>query len=171
MSASALTADRLRELLSYDPETGDFVWLVSPRRNVAAGTLAGSVHSKGYLHIRVDCGLYLSHRLARLYVTGEWPAALVDHRDGDKRNNRYSNLRDATTQTNKQNTRHAYKNNLSSGLLGVSLDRKSGKWRAYIQVPKGDGTKKKHLGFYDCPKVAHEAYVAAKRQLHAGCTI
>jgi len=71
----ALTASRLRELVSYDTETGDFRWLVNKSSNARVGQKVGSDHNAGYLCVRIDGVAYLLHRLAWLYVTAEWPPA------------------------------------------------------------------------------------------------
>jgi hypothetical protein len=160
-----LTAERLRELLSYDPETGVFAWKVS-RRGVRPGQ-TGNVRPDGYLRIGIDGVNHLANRLAWLYVTGAWPEYGVDHRDGDHGNNRFLNLRDVSQQINVQNVGAATKANKSSGLLGVSYHARDGLWRARIYV---DG-KERCLGYFKTPEPAHEAYLVAKRARHAGCTI
>lgn len=161
-----LTAGRLRELLHYDPATGVFTWLVHRQRH-RAGTVAGSPHSAGYIEIGVCGRSYLAHRLAWLYVHGEWPARDVDHRNGIKTDNRIDNLRDVTKVVNLQNRRGAAAGNVS-GLLGVSKSAaKCGRWFARLQV----NGRQKSLGSFDSPEAAHAAYLTAKRQLHEGCTL
>ena len=91
-----LEALRLRELLSYDPDTGLFRWSKN-KGSKDAGELAGCVSPKGYILIGIDGCLYLAHRLAWLYVHGEFPEKDIDHRDQDKSNNRICNLRLATS--------------------------------------------------------------------------
>jgi hypothetical protein len=97
-------------------------------------------------------------------MTGRWPNGVVDHINGDTSDNQWSNLRDVTHSVNCQNQRRAKRSN-ASGLLGVSFF--DGKPRASISV---DG-RPIHLGTFDTPEAAHQAYVEAKRKLHAGCTI
>lgn len=161
-----LTAARLRELLHYDPETGIFTWLVHRQRH-RAGNVAGSPHSAGYVEIGVDGESYLAHRLAWLYVHGAWPAGDVDHRNGVRRDNRIVNLRDVSKVVNLQNRQGAASNNRAR-LLGVSRSAaKRPSWFARILV---DG-RQKHLGSFGTPEAAHAAYLAAKRQLHEGCTL
>lgn len=159
-----ITADRLRELVHYCPETGIFTHLQN-RGRVKAGAIVGS-NSRGYIVICVDRVLYGAHRLAWLYVHGHLPSGDVDHIDGNKSNNQISNLRDVDRSTNLQNQKRASNRNKSTGLLGVSK-RGNGTFRSYIQI---DG-KYVSLGTFKCAKEAHEAYLAAKRIHHKGCTI
>ena len=159
-----ITADRLRELVHYCPETGIFTHLQS-RGRVKAGTIAGC-NSNGYTVIRLDTILYPAHRLAWLYVHNHIPNGDVDHIDGNKSNNQICNLRDVDRSTNLQNQKCASSRNKSSGLLGVSK-RENGTFRSYIQI---DG-KYVSLGTFKYAQEAHEAYLAAKRIHHKGCTI
>lgn len=160
-----LTAERLRELLDYDPVMGVFTRRIGRRGTSAAGSKVGTMGGNGYLQAVVDGEQHYAHRLAWLHVTGNWPAAQIDHIDGDKSNNAISNLRDVPQSVNQKNRRHAMSTNKSSGLLGVSANR--GRWQATIRI---DG-KHRFLGRFDTPEKAHEAYLDAKRKYHAGCTI
>lgn len=160
---SELTVERLREVLRYDPETGVFHWLVS-RGKAAVGAVAGCSDHRGYLVTGIDGKRYYLHRLAVACVTGKMPGELVDHLNGDRSDNRWINLRETTHAVNMQNQRAPSKNNML-GLLGVR--RFGSNYRSAICV---DG-KPKHLGTFPTPDQAHEAYLAAKRQMHAGCTI
>ena len=87
-SEKSLTAERLREVLDYDPDTGVFTRKVRTASSVKVGDVAGSLNGKGYIRIRVDGRLYFAHRLAWLYVHGEWPVDQVDHINGIKNDNR-----------------------------------------------------------------------------------
>lgn len=162
----SITAERLREILSYDTESGVFVWKVS-RGPLNAGMKAGSVDTRGHLQICIDRRLYQAHRLAWLYVNGKWPNKHIDHINGDKTDNRIANLRDVTHAVNLQNQRRAPSSNKTSGLLGVSWKKANLRWCAQIQV----NDKKMHLGLFDTAEAAHAAYVVAKRQLHEGCML
>lgn len=98
-----LTQSRLKHLLNYDPETGDWTWLNPPNHNTRLkGQLAGNRRADGYLLIRIMGRAYYSGRLAWFYMTGEWPEE-IDHRDRDPSNDRWSNLREATSSLNKYN--------------------------------------------------------------------
>src|SRR5262245_46971759 len=126
-----LTADRLRELLEYDPETGLWRWLQRVNPRCKTGWFAGTLMSpKGsntsYFLIGVDRRHYLAHRLAFLYMTGEWPSGELDHRDLDGTNNRWANLREATRAQNAANM--ALRN--SAGLKGII--RRKDRWQARI---------------------------------------
>ena len=160
----SLDAERLRELMHYDPETGVFTRLVRTSNRVKVGDVAGSLSHYGYLEFQLYGKLRKAHRLAWLYMTGEWPTGEIDHRNTVRTDNRFCNLRDVTTLGNQQNRRSANKNSLT-GFLGVSPKR--GKWKAQIRA----GGVLRHLGTFETPTAAHQAYLQAKRKLHEGCTI
>jgi hypothetical protein len=154
-----VTAERLRELLHYNPETGVFT-RVARVRGARIGDAAGSVKANGYIRIRIDRGLYFAHRLAWLYMTGEWPDHHLDHRDGDRANNRFDNLRAATPAENHQN--RAMPKTNTSGFVGAHFDRKRRRWSGKIRV----SGRLVHLGFFDTPEAAHAAYLSAKARFH-----
>lgn len=161
-----LTAERLRELVEYDPKTGVFVRRVVLSNVVKVGDVAGSKSVKtGHYFIWVEGKRYGAHRLAWLYMTGTWPKKNIDHINGDGSDNRWCNLRDVAQSVNLQNIRSANKRN-TSGLLGAH-DHGDGKYTSQIQV---DG-KRRYLGIFSTAAEAHKAYVTAKRVLHVGCTI
>jgi hypothetical protein len=118
-----LTQDILKSLLRYDPDTGCFCWR-ERRGSSHAGKLAGSLHSRGCVHISIFKKLHKAHRLAWLYVHGEWPDGEIDHINGVPNDNRICNLRVVTRSENMQNTRRRYK--------GVTFKR--GYWRARISL-------------------------------------
>lgn len=159
---SELTIERAREMLSYSPSTGVLTWKSGPRN----GLVAGCLHPEGYLKTRIDDRLYLNHRLIWLMLFGHWPKNDIDHINGEKNDNRLANIRDVTRKTNLQNQKMPSINN-KSGFLGVTFDKRKKKFRAEI------GVDRKHifLGRFQTPEEAHQAYLSAKRQLHAGCTI
>lgn len=104
---SPLTAAKLRELLSYDRESGALRWRKrsNARSRIQIGALAGSIKGGGYREVEIDGIIYQAHRLAWLHVTGAWPAAEIDHRDLNRANNAWGNLRAATQAQNHANKR------------------------------------------------------------------
>src|SRR5947209_249873 len=120
-----LTAARLREVLTYFPETGKFVWMVSLSRRFTAGRRAGCLLPTGYRVIGIDGSVYYSHRLAWLYVHGVWPSTQLDHKNGIKNDNRISNLRECSAVENSRNRAGANRRRL--GFKGVTLDKRSGR--------------------------------------------
>ncbi len=162
-----LTAERLRELLHYSPETGIFTWRVTRCWRTPAGTELSYRNEEGYVQVRLFRRLYRAHRLAWLYVHGVWPTRDIDHANGNRADNRIDNLREANGAINQENRRRANKNNRTSGLLGASFDRTKGRWMA--QIMKAGKTI--FLGYFQTPEEAHEAYVAAKRTTHEGNTL
>jgi hypothetical protein len=160
-----LTHKRLKELLHYDPETGVFTYVKSTANRIKIGDAAGSKHNAGYLAVRIDYKAYLCHRLAWFYVHGVWPKGQIDHRDTIKHHNWIDNLRDVTQSVNQQNQVKASSNN-KSGFLGVRL-HECGRYSAQIYVNRSH----RNLGYYDTPEEASQAYLAAKRKYHEGCTV
>lgn len=162
-----LTAERLRELLSYDSETGVFLRVARTSNRIKAGDKAGTRRPDGYLKVSVDGHQFLAHRLAWFYVHGFWPQHQIDHINGDRSDNRIANLRDVPPTLNQQNQRRAHSRNASSGLLGASWDRRKAKWVAQMSCGKAS----KHIGYFNTKDEAAAAYLTAKRRLHEGCTI
>lgn len=156
-----VTVERLKELLDYDPMTGLFKWKVR-RKGVEAGDVAGAVNHEGYISIGIDNSVYKAHRLAWLYMFGRMPNGMMDHRNGDRADNRIENLREATPGQNSQNKHVASAKNKSSGLMGVSWSNDRNKFYARICV----NGKVRALGRFDTAEEAHQAYLAAKRELH-----
>lgn len=147
-----LTAERLREVAEYDPDTGLFRW-TKPRKKITVGSIAGTLSKRGYIDICIDVRVYKAHRLAWLYTYGEWPAALIDHINGDKTDNRLANLRPATKSENGANrTKHESRN--TSGYRGVHWDKRSQRWVACIKQ-NGVGI---HIGSFRTPAEASAAH-------------
>jgi len=155
--ATAITPERLRELLHYNPDTGVFTWRAS-RGHLAAGRIAGYGNGRGYIQIKVDDRAYVAHRLAWLYMHGRFPSAQLDHINGVRGDNRIANLREASQSENQQNIKGARRG--SATRLGVSFAK--GKWRAEIQV----NGRRTNLGHYPTEDSAHAAYLSAKRVMH-----
>jgi hypothetical protein len=163
MAKADLTAARLRELYLYDAATGVFTRRVSIRQ-FKAGEVAGFRCGRGgaYVAIKIDQSIYFAHRLAWLYVHGEWPAQFIDHINGNPSDNRIANLRDVSNEVNAQNKRRARG---GSGLMGAYP--KYRKFRSYIHV---DG-EQRWIGSFNTAEEANAAFIDAKRRLHQGCTI
>lgn len=161
MAGTNVTAARLRELLTYDPETGVFTRRVRTSNRIKVGDPVGTISVKdGYLRAHVENRLYLMHRLAWLYVHGEWPSKNLDHRDGVGANNRIKNLREGGHEENAQNV-VAHRDS-RSGLLGVSWHAQANGWTARI-CNRG---KKTNLGMFRTPEEAHAVYLKAKAKQH-----
>lgn len=127
-----LSADRLREVVDYDPETGRFTWRVSTSRKIVVGSQAGTSRKDGYRVIRIYGTNYYAHRLAWLYVTGSWPNQTIDHRDLDPSNNRFGNLRVANQSQQSANSRRSHLNR--HGVRCVHLHARSGRFAAQAMV-------------------------------------
>lgn len=154
-----LTQGRLREVLKYDPYTGEFRWLVALSPKGLAGAIAGTILKNGYRHIQIDGTQYLAHRLVWLYVYGRWPEADVDHEDKDRDGNWLNNLREATRSQNCANIRRH--RDSASPMKGVHLSaNRLNPWRAQIKVRGA----LKRLGYFPTPEAAHAAYCEAAAQ-------
>lgn len=154
-----LTQAKVKELFDYDPETGDLIWQCNIGTHKTAGNVAGFLRKNGYKEISVNRKRYNAHRLVWLWHYGVFPANGLDHINGDKSDNCIENLREATKVQNAQNRRTARSDN-KSGYLGVGVSRD--KWTAQIYL----SGKRLHIGCFDTPEAAHEAYLAKKRELH-----
>ena len=153
-----LTQDFLQSILSYDKQTGAFVWIVSPAKNVFVGSVAGNISNIGYRVIKIKGKSYKAHRLAWLYEYGKFPIQQIDHINGNRSDNSIVNLRLASQTQNSQNKIRKPKN--KSGYKGVSVER-NGKFRAHIRVNR----KLVSLGTHETAKEAHAAYCNAAREL------
>lgn len=161
-----MTQDKLKEYLEYYPETGLFVWKkVNKVNQRKVGDIAGSLRKDdGYISIMVSGKAYKATHLAHLYMTGELPTLYMDHINGVRNDNRWSNLRQVTMQVNNHNQRKPRKDN-KTGYLGVSSF--GSKFRACIRV----NSKRIHLGLFPSPEEAYETYLVARRQLLEGNTL
>lgn len=157
MNAS-LTSRRLRELLDYNPKTGVFTCRVRRGGLANPGAIAGEITNHGYRRITLDGKKYLGSHLAWFWTKGRWPKKQLDHKNGDRLDDRFSNLRQANPSQNGANSRT--KKNNAFGLKGVGLDSRSGRFRARIYVNYHDI----HLGLHDTAEAAHAAYLTAARK-------
>lgn len=163
MSKNILTQERLKELLSYDPETGVFVWLTQPPNKIKIGDVAGATRRDGYRSIKIDQKQFTAHRLAWLYMTSAFPPDQIDHIDRNPTNNRFVNLR-AVTQSENMHNLGKYKCN-KSGYKGVTYEKCRKKWYASIKT----NNVQKNLGRFSTPEEASAAYLAAQRIYHPTC--
>lgn len=156
-----VTQAAMKQLLHYDPATGIFTRLRGGRWNQNAGIVAGTKNKNWYIRIYLMGAYHHAHRLAWLYMTGEWPAAQIDHINRDKADNRWCNLREATPRQNLANK--GAQANSNSGVRGVHYYNARDKWVPYIQAPTG---KLKRLGYYDTMEEARAVRIAAAKALH-----
>ncbi len=160
-SWNGLTAAKLREVLKYESETGHFTWRVRPSNSMRAGDVAGCLSKRtGYWQIRLLGRYCLAHRLAWLYVHGEWPAEEIDHVNRIRSDNRIANLRLATSAENKQNT--SLRSDSASGHKGVSWHSRDKRWAAEIKL----NGKKHYLGSFTDINDAIAARKAEESRLH-----
>lgn len=152
----SLTAARARELLLYDPATGILTWRIS-RPGCVAGTAAGTVNGDGYRQVEIDFVIHRAPRIIWLMMTGRWPRGQVDHKNRNRADDRWDNLRDATPRENARNRTPTASN--KSGAVGVCASGE--RWAAYIGLP-GDRTIR--LGTFDHLPDAIAARQAAERQ-------
>lgn len=152
-----VTAERVRELLGYNPDTGHFTWLKNVKGGKRAGDRAGSLAQHGYITIRLDGKLYYGHRLAWLVVHGIWPELEIDHANGDRGDNRLCNLRAANRrqQAGNMRTRKGI-----SGRRGVCRDKHGKKWVAHISL----NDKLTHIGTFETIEDAADAYATVARE-------
>lgn len=158
-----LTVEKLKELLHYDPLTGIFTNRVTRGRRIA-GAQAGMVDQDGHIEIVIEGAGYRAHRLAWLYMTGEWPVHQIDHKDKNGANNAFLNLRDVPWLINAQNRNKPPANKKYKAPLGAQWVAKQKRWRSKIFY----NGKTRSLGFYASAEDAHEAYILVKQMCHPG---
>jgi len=137
--------------LNYNPKTG--IWI----RLAHYKGYAGHRMPSGYLRIRIGKSRYLAHVLAWFYITKKWPSQIVDHKDNDKTNIKWSNLRLATCMQNRVNSKCRIDN--KNKLKGV-LHSSKNSWQAVVTVRK----KRIYLGSFNTPHKAHAAYCRASKR-------
>jgi hypothetical protein len=153
-----LTASYVREILHYDRESGDLTWKQALSRRAKVGSIAGTRQKRGERIIMIAGRNHKAHRLAWLWMKGEWPPGQIDHRDRNPGNNAWKNLRKATRSQNGCNSIRQNK----TGFKGVSFHKLSGRYKAEIRI---DG-KARSLGYFDNPEAAGMAYAVAAEQHH-----
>jgi len=160
MNGSRMNLNELSAVLSYCPLSGYFTWKSFRGGKARAGSLAGAIDSKGYVQIKINGKLYLAHRLAWFYASGQWPDSHIDHIDRNPKNNAIANLRLCSHAENHQNI--DVRSDNSSGVTGVSWIKKSQKWLAYINR---NGVRHR-IGLFASIDSAVAARLEAKRQIH-----
>lgn len=159
--------DELRKQIAYDPITGVLTRISKPYRSKAKlGPIQGSQKKEGHLKVTIAGVERYFHQIAWFLHYGVWSTMIIDHRDCDPTNNRINNLREVTKVGNLLNQRKAHHHS-KSGLLGAHYRPDKKKYSAEIQ---SNGVKHR-LGFFDTAEEAHMAYICAKRNLHATCTL
>ena len=153
-----ISQSELKSILSYDPSTGIFRWLKRISIRASVGRIAGTNNGNGYVRMSMYGVRYHAHRLAFLYMTGSLPLEDVDHVDGDRSNNRWSNLRSVSHRDNCKNQRPRAK--AIQAPIGVHWDRSRSKWMASIKSGRGS----KHLGRFDDLSDAMEARRVAEQK-------
>jgi len=154
-----MNLQEIKSLVSYDPETGAFRWAVKGRPACRFGEECGTYDKKGYRVLSLNRKKLFAHRVAWLFVHGEWPSVEIDHINCVRDDNRISNLRLASREQNCANTLTP-KNN-TSGVKGVAFDRSRGKWMAHIHK----GGKFKNLGRFESLEQAQVAYANAANEM------
>ena len=155
-----MTQEELKQILYYDPNTGEFRWL-NYRHGIRADGIAGHETTKGRIEIEIDGKVYQAPRLAYLYVTGKWPECQIDHINCIRNDNRWDNLRNATQSQNQAN--RPPRKGKKFKLKGVSI--KPHLPKPYVAQICKDG-KYYHLGCFSTEEEAHEAYRKAANKLH-----
>ena len=138
---NTLTQEKLKKTLTYYPKTGLFKWK-TPKQRRKLNSIAGNLDKNGYRFIRIDAKNYFAHRLAYLYMKGSFPPEQCDHKNHQRDDNRFSNLREVSHQENQRN--RSMSSNNKSGFTGVSFAKHASKWVAHINI----SGKKKHLGYF-----------------------
>lgn len=152
-----ITKELLHELFEY--KDGNLYWKTAISNRVKVGKPAGNFGNRGYLQVGLNGRLYLAHRIIFFMHYGYFPEFL-DHKDGNRLNNKIENLRVASRSENNYNQKMRKDN--TSGIKGVSFSKSHKKWRAFIQVDK----QYKHLGYFDSAEKATKAIKKVRKQLH-----
>lgn len=160
MATDLITQDRLKSLLTYDPDTGEFRWRIKRSNRAPKGSVAGCADKHGYIVIRLDGTLYKAHRLAWLYCYGVLPSKNIDHINQNPGDNRITNLREADQHENNQNRR--VQRSSRSGVTGISWNTAHGRWQARIHV-RGQCIS---LGMHETKEAAILARANAERRYY-----
>ena len=158
---NSIELDVLALWVMCDLEAGKLYWKKSPNYRAPAGSEAGNITNGGYRTFQLNLVKIQVHRAIFALHHGFWPLLEIDHINGNRLDNRISNLRQLTGGQNKQNSIVARKRN-ASGLIGASWHSSRNKWRSSIQV-NGKAT---HLGYFNTADDAHACYLKAKAVMH-----
>jgi hypothetical protein len=160
-SPRSIDPDLANTHFHYNPETGHLSWKVRQGVRGVPGSRAGCRSRQGYIRVKLDGRLVMAHRLAWVIHYGvDLPAnAQIDHKNGNRADNRIDNLRLATGTQNRVNTRLSARN--STGFRGVYPLR--GRFAARIKGPDG---QRYYLGAFDTPEEAHLSYMSRARELY-----
>lgn len=156
-----LSQEFLKSILSYDPETGVFIYKVYRNRGARKGQEAGSIHWKGYRYIVINKKSYAAHRLAFLYMNGHFPEKEVDHINCKKADNRWVNLRECSRAENIRNS-PSYKGDLPKGVKSYVNKNGTTRYKAVICY----NNKRYNLGVFRTAELAHTAYCEKSKELH-----
>lgn len=152
----------LKELVSYEPETGRFFWKFRTPLTCSryasfntrhAGDETGlTKNERGYCLISVKNVKFKAHRVAYALMTGGWPVGEIDHINGDRSDNRWCNLRQVTHRENRANT-YGWKKKTSSKYIGVCWQKDCNRWKAQCTI---DG-RNHHVGLFKTEEEAAKA--------------
>lgn len=150
---NTIPLERLREVIRYDPCSGELTWLVAMGSRGKAGRRAGRINNQGYWIVNIDNIVLRAHRIAWALHYGKWPVSIIDHRDRDRLNNKITNLRAASKQENMANS--IVRKDSINKIKGVTYAVHAKKWMARIHH---DG-KCRYLGYFDSKEEAGMAYM------------
>jgi len=153
-----LDQDHIKYLFDLDFVTGILVWKNPTSLKIFKGAIAGCLRKDNYRVIGIYGKLYLAHRIIYLYINGQWPENLIDHKTCDPANNKPNLIRDATKSQNGMN--RGLQSNNTSGYRGISWDKNYNKWHAYIKI----NGKRIHLGYFELLQNAVEAREIAEQK-------
>jgi hypothetical protein len=161
MKQSKLTQEILKHWLLYEPDTGVFRWLHdSHNKLVKKNDVAGSKNNQGYINITLRGKAYKAHRLAWLYMTGSFPISMIDHKNRNKSDNSWGNLREADRNQNQWNAEVRTDN--KSGVKGVHFCTTWNRWIASIRA---NGVRK-HLGRFETKEEAQQTVIKYRSGFH-----
>ena len=146
-----ITQQQLKSLFYYDKLNGIFI-CIKPVGKLKQGNIVGNKNHDGYVRLKINYKSYQLHRLAWLYVYGEFPKNEIDHINGIRYDNRIENLREATSSENARNKNASPRN--TSNFKGVTYHKKSNKWQAQAS----HNNKAHYLGLFESKEMAYKEY-------------